>query len=101
MAKVFPMLYRVLMTSVDCLAKRAVSFQTEDPLTWDEVNDEAYNHFYSQTCSRCLKDHCDKHYVATDIDEGQPDLYGNYSWREVKKERAEYDYQPELDLHGY
>lgn len=97
----FPFLYRVILTSVDCLAKRAVSFQNDEPMNWIQIGDEATNHIYSQTCSRCGKNHCDKHYVATDIDEGTPDIYGNYNWKEVKAPREpRYTDQWDEEIHA-
>ena len=79
----YPFLYRVTLTNDSCFAKRPVAFQDDRFLTWEQISKEAITHIFSQTCTRCGKNHKEKTYVSTDVERGEPDRNGNYTFRNV------------------
>lgn len=87
----FPYTYRVMMTSSVCSAKRAVAFSDDRHLDWYQASREACQHFTSQTCHKCNKNHRDETYVATDIERGEPNHNGEYRYYDVFPARASED----------
>lgn len=95
----FPYTYRVMMTSSVCNSKRAVAFSDDRHLDWYGASRNARKHFTSQTCHKCNKNHRDETYVATDIERGEPNRSGEYTYRAVfPPRRYEDNNQYELPL---
>lgn len=90
-------MYHVTLTQEDCLGKRVVSFPSEYCLTWEQVVKEVLQHFTSQTCARCKKNHKDDTYVATEIERGELGRNGDRYWRELFPRQSDY-YNPQREL---
>lgn len=87
--------YKVTMTNEDCGVKQFIAFHDDRFLDWWQAGKQAYKHFPSQTCPRCNTNHKMKSYAATDIERGEADIYGHYSWRSIYPS-SHREVQPEL-----
>jgi len=77
--------YKVILTAddEDCLAKRAVAFHDDRFLDFWDIAEEAPRHLTSQTCPRCKKNHEPDSYTATQVQRGEPSVFGFHTYRDV------------------
>lgn len=92
-----PYSYKVILTGDDCFAKRAVAFHDWRFLDFWQIAEEAPRHLTSQTCPRCNNNHADHDYVATEVQRGEANVFGFYSYRDVYPTYGSNE-QPELSL---
>lgn len=75
--------YKVRLVNENCYTSRFVAYHDDRFLGYNQAEEEAVKHLSSQTCPRCKKNHPNDTYVATDIERGEPDIYGAMVWRDA------------------
>ena len=88
--------YKVTMTNPDCGHKQFVAFHLPDFLNFWQAGSKAIDEMSSQTCPKFTQNHTRMDYVASDIERGEPDIYGSMQWRDVYPHYKHTDEQEEL-----